>query len=85
MRVFAEQIRRERGGRGGNLSRQRHVIEIIDKIYASSPSGTAQPSLRQSPPPLWGRVRVGGRLMRSVLPPTPTLPHKGEGAGVALV
>jgi predicted dehydrogenase len=44
MRVFAEQIRAGRGGKtGGNLSRQRHVIEIIDKIYASSQSGTAQP------------------------------------------
>src|SRR6516165_6846803 len=27
------------------------------------------------PPPLWGRVGVGGRLS----PPTPTLPHKGGG------
>jgi UDP-N-acetylglucosamine 3-dehydrogenase len=43
MRAFAEQIRMERGGKtGGNLFRQRHVIEVIDKIYASSASGAAQ-------------------------------------------
>ena len=34
------------GGAGdkarGNPARQRHVIEIIDKIYASSASGAAQ-------------------------------------------
>ena len=44
MRAFAEQIRAGRGGKtGGNLSRARHVIEVIDKIYASSASGTAEP------------------------------------------
>ena len=43
-----------------------------------------------SPPPLWGRVREGGRAALSeqgadpfsdspVRPPTPTLPHKGGG------
>ena len=40
MRAFEDQIRAGKGG--GNLSRARHVIEIIDKIYASSASGTAQ-------------------------------------------
>ena len=44
MRSFAAQIV---GGRlvsanGSNASRQRHVIDIIDKIYAASASGTAQ-------------------------------------------
>jgi hypothetical protein len=41
MRHFAEQI----GGGGAdarkNAARQRHVIEIIDKLYASSSSGMA--------------------------------------------
>jgi hypothetical protein len=34
-----------------------------------------------SPPPLWGRVRVGGTASsnRVLGPPTPTLPHKGGG------
>jgi predicted dehydrogenase len=40
MRAFEEQIHTGKGG--GNLSRARHVIEIIDKIYASSASGQAQ-------------------------------------------
>jgi hypothetical protein len=33
------------------------------------------------PPPLWGRVRVGGTAFRNrvLVPPTPTLPHKGGG------
>jgi 4-amino-4-deoxy-L-arabinose transferase-like glycosyltransferase len=33
------------------------------------------------PPPLWGRVRVGGKesTPASSLPPTPALPHKGGG------
>jgi predicted dehydrogenase len=39
MRAFEEQIRGGKGG--GNLSRALHVIEIIDKIYASSASGHA--------------------------------------------
>jgi UDP-N-acetylglucosamine 3-dehydrogenase len=39
MRAFEEQIRAGNGG--GNLSRARHVIEVIDKIYASSASGQA--------------------------------------------
>jgi UDP-N-acetylglucosamine 3-dehydrogenase len=40
MRAFEDEIRVGKGG--GNLSRARHVIEIIDKIYASSASGEAQ-------------------------------------------
>jgi UDP-N-acetylglucosamine 3-dehydrogenase len=40
MRAFEKAIRAGKGG--GNLSRARHVIEIIDKIYASSASGQAQ-------------------------------------------
>jgi predicted dehydrogenase len=40
MRSFEGEIRA--GKVGGNLSRARHVIEIIDKIYASSDSGEAQ-------------------------------------------
>jgi hypothetical protein len=34
-----------------------------------------------SPPPSWGRVRVGGTTFsnRVLVPPTPTLPHKGGG------
>jgi UDP-N-acetylglucosamine 3-dehydrogenase len=40
MRAFAAEI--DRGGVGGaSASRQRHVIEIIDKIYTSSSSGSA--------------------------------------------
>src|SRR5262249_31001941 len=32
------------------------------------------------PPPLWGRVRGGTRGSdRAFVPPTPALPHKGEG------
>ena len=40
MRAFEDAICVGKGG--GNLSRARHVIEIIDKIYASSASGEAQ-------------------------------------------
>src|SRR5574337_70917 len=40
MRVFDEEIRGKSGK--GNTARARHVIEIIDKIYASSRSGAAQ-------------------------------------------
>jgi len=42
LRAFAEQIARGAvAGKGSNMSRQRHVIEIIDKLYASSASGAA--------------------------------------------
>src|SRR5690348_15843141 len=34
------------------------------------------------PPPLWGRVGVGG-LVVVLSPPTPTLPHKGGGRNKA--
>jgi predicted dehydrogenase len=39
LRSFCEQIRGERPAEGA--ARQRHVIEIIDKLYASSASGSA--------------------------------------------
>jgi UDP-N-acetylglucosamine 3-dehydrogenase len=42
MRAFADQILRGSGrGDGRNAERQRQVVEIIDKIYASSASGQA--------------------------------------------
>ena len=40
MRAFEAEIRAGKGR--GNLSRARHVIEIIDRIYASSASGRAE-------------------------------------------
>ena len=43
LRAFAEQIREQGSGKnGGDLSHPRHVIEIIDRIYASSTSGAAE-------------------------------------------
>jgi len=43
MRAFDEEIRDLGGAEArGNTARQRHVIEIIEKIYASSRSGAAQ-------------------------------------------
>ncbi len=41
--------------------------------------GTARPA--GSPPPLWGRDRVGGnpKWHRAGFPPPLTPPHKGEG------
>src|SRR5579871_1878256 len=33
-----------------------------------------------SPPPLWGRVRVGGQSFGKPVLPTPALPHKGGGS-----
>ncbi|HLW90590.1 MAG TPA: Gfo/Idh/MocA family oxidoreductase [Roseiarcus sp.] len=44
MRSFAAQIASGRlvSANGSNASRQRHVIEIIDKTYAASASGSAQ-------------------------------------------
>ncbi len=79
--------RPSRPGRGGDrrLSRAR-----------PPPTGWhgRQDKARKSPPPLWGRVRVGGRAglsaspiaakagtrPRSAQPPTPALPHKGGGS-----
>ncbi len=40
MRAFEAEIRGREGR--GNLSRARHVIEVIDRIYASSASGRAE-------------------------------------------
>jgi predicted dehydrogenase len=40
IRAFEAEIRRGEGR--GNLSRARHVIEVIDRIYASSASGRAE-------------------------------------------
>ena len=40
MRAFSQQISLGKGD-GSNAARQRHVIEIIDRLYASSASGTA--------------------------------------------
>ena len=40
MRAFETEIRLGEGR--GNLSRARHVIEVIDKIYLSSASGGAE-------------------------------------------
>ena len=49
--------------------------------------GHAQRHLRPPgfPPPLWGRVRVGGAVNTMTVlafgkPPPPAPPHKGEGA-----
>jgi UDP-N-acetylglucosamine 3-dehydrogenase len=42
MRAFAEQIAGRGAKRGANAARQQHVIEIIDKLYASSASGRAE-------------------------------------------
>ncbi len=39
MQAFATQIRGGQAPDGASSSRQRHVIEIIDKLYASSASG----------------------------------------------
>jgi hypothetical protein len=41
MRSFAEQIAGGAAVDGASASRQRHVIEIIDKLYACSASGGA--------------------------------------------
>jgi UDP-N-acetylglucosamine 3-dehydrogenase len=41
MHYFAEQIRGDGADARKNALRQRHVIEIIDKLYAASLSGTA--------------------------------------------
>ena len=40
MRTFETEVRLGEGR--GNLSRARHVIEVIDKIYLSSASGGAE-------------------------------------------
>ncbi len=42
MRYFAEQIANGGADARASAFRQRHVIEIIDKLYAASNSGTAQ-------------------------------------------
>ena len=62
MHSFAEQIAGGAAVDGASASRQRHVIEIIDKLYASSASGGAMNSrpsdarsALRSPPSIDGR------------------------------
>jgi Cu(I)/Ag(I) efflux system membrane protein CusA/SilA len=51
------------------------------KLAAASPSFVGEAQATASPPPLWGRDRVGGigEPPRSGVPPPLTPPHKGEG------
>lgn len=56
MRAFEAEIRAAKSR--GNLSRARHAIEVVDRIYASSASGRAEaikpPSRSVRPRPVSG-------------------------------